>query len=133
MFENITVKPTCLKFKPQNILKMANEEKIIKRIREALAGVPTTEKKMFGRVAFMVNGKMCVTAGGDKIMCRIDPAFYEKALTKNGSSPMIMKGREYKGYVHIDISGIRTKKDLNYWISLALDFNRKIVDLKSGK
>lgn len=31
------------------------------------------EKRMFGGAAFMVNGKMCVTASRSRIKCRIDP------------------------------------------------------------
>jgi hypothetical protein len=73
----------------------------------------------------MVNGKMCVSAGKDRIMCRIDPAFYEEALKRKGCRPMIMRGREYKGFVHVSGQVLKTKKDLDYWIRLALDFNKK--------
>ena len=44
-----------------------------------------------------------------------------------------MKGREYKGYVYISEEGIKTKKDLAYWISLALDFNKLAKSSKKKK
>ena len=105
---------------------MAYNEKLTARIREALAHVPKVEeKKMFRGVAFMVDGKMCITAGDHKIMCRIDAELHEAALQKKGCEPVIMRGREYKGYVYISEDGIKSKKDFEYWIGLALDFNKR--------
>lgn len=105
---------------------MAYSEKLAERLRQALAHLPNVEeKKMFGGLAFMVNGKMCLTAGADRIMCRIDPNIHEEALKRNGSSTVIMGGRAYKGYVHVSEEVLKTKAELNYWVALALDFNKK--------
>lgn len=104
---------------------MAYNEKLTARIREALARVPNVvEKRMFRGVAFLVNGKMCITAGDNKIMCRIDPSIHEEAVTRKGCETVKMKEREYKGYVYVSDEGIKTKKDLDYWVRLALEFNR---------
>jgi hypothetical protein len=35
-----------------------------------------------------------------------------------------MKGREYKGYVYVNEEGIKAKKDFDFWIGLALGFNK---------
>ncbi len=60
---------------------MAFNEKIANRIREALSHLHTVkEKKMFGGLAFMVDNKMCITAGADRIMCRIDPGIHWEAI-----------------------------------------------------
>lgn len=100
---------------------MAYSEKLAERLRQALAGIPNVEeKKMFGGLAFMVNGKMCLTAGKDRIMCRIDPN-----LPIKGCTIVIMGGREYKGYVHVDENNLKTKADLDRWVALALDFNKE--------
>jgi len=105
---------------------MAYNEKLTNRIRKALEHVPRVEeKKMFRGVTFMVDGKMCITAGDDKIMCRIDPSQHEMALEKKGSSTVIMRGREYRGFVYVTEDGIKAKKDFDFWIGLALDFNKK--------
>ena len=104
---------------------MAYNEKLADRIREALAYLPKVEeKKMFGGVAFMVNGKMCITVGKDRIMCRIDPAIHDEAIKRKGIQTVKMREREYKGYIHITEDAIKTKKDLDYWIELAIDFNK---------
>ena len=102
---------------------MAYNEKLAGRIREALAHVPRVEeKKMFGGIAFMVNGKMCVTAGKGRMMCRIDPALLDEAVGR-GARMVVMGGREYKGYVHVSEELIQSAAAFKYWITLALNFN----------
>jgi TfoX/Sxy family transcriptional regulator of competence genes len=105
---------------------MAYNEQLTNRIREALAHLPKVEeKKMFRGVTFMVNGKMCVSAGNDEMMCRIDPEVFETALEKNGCRPMVHGGRTMKGFVFVNEGSVRNKKDFDYWINLAIDFNKK--------
>ncbi len=104
---------------------MAYNGKLANRIRMALSHLPKVEeKKMFGGLAFMVDKKMCITAGADRIMCRINPAIHEEAIKRKGCSTEIMRGREYKGYVHVNEESIKNKKDFDYWIQLALDYNK---------
>ena len=104
---------------------MSYNENLAGKIRKALAHLPDVkEKKMFGGLAFMVDDKMCVTVGADRIMCRIDPALHEEAIKRKGSRTLIMKGREYKGYVRVNEDSIKNKKDFDYWIGLALDYNK---------
>ena len=113
---------------------MAYNEKLTARIREALAHLPKVEeKRMFRGVTFMVNNKMCITAGDNKIMCRIDPAIHEEVIKRKGCETVKMKGREYKGYVYVSEEGIKTKKDLHYWIQLALEFNKLAKSSKKKK
>jgi hypothetical protein len=93
---------------------MAYDEKLAGRIRERLAGLPHTgEKKMMGGLVFMVNNKMCVGVFKDDLMCRIDPAFHETAIKKTGCRTMDFSSRPMIGYVLLDDSGIRTKKDFD--------------------
>ena len=113
---------------------MAYNEKLTARIREALAHLPKVEeKRMFRGVTFMVNNKMCITAGDNKIMCRIDPAVHEEAVKKKGCETVKMNGREYKGYVYVSEEGIKTKKDLDHWVRLALEFNKLAKSSKKKK
>ncbi len=80
---------------------------------------------MFGGTAFLVRGKICVSARTERIMCRIDPAVHDAALQRPGCRTMVMKGREYRGYVYVDADAVRTQRDLTYWVRLALDYNEK--------
>ena len=89
------------------------------------------EKKMFGGLAFMVNGKMCINASGENLMCRFDPEIFKEVSNKKGFLPMNMKGKEYKGYCYVKPEGFITDKDFEYWMKLCLDFNTSAK--KSGK
>ncbi|WP_373517373.1 TfoX/Sxy family protein [Pricia sp.] len=106
---------------------MAYSEKLAERIRKALAGLPVEEKKMFGSLAFMVSGKMCLTAGPDRMMCRIDPALHEQEVERLGCQTVVMGGREYKGYIHINEENLEHKEDFDHWIHLALKFNKRLT------
>lgn len=104
---------------------MAYNEKLAERIRKAIAHLPKVkEKKMFGGLAFMVDDKLCLTAGANRIMCRIDPGEQEEAIKRKGCHAVMMRGREYKGYVHVEEDSLKNKKDFDYWIGLALDYNK---------
>jgi len=107
---------------------MAYNDKLTKKVRAALSDVPRVEeKRMFSGITFMVEGKMCISVGDDRIMCRIDPAIHEEAIKRKGARTVVMKGRDYKGYVYISEEGFVEEEDFEYWIDLALDYNRKLV------
>jgi TfoX/Sxy family transcriptional regulator of competence genes len=104
---------------------MANSETLITWVRAALAGVPKVkEKKMFGSIAFMVNDKMCISAGHDRLMCRIDPATHDEAILQKGVTTVVMKGREYKGYVHVSGKVVTTAEDLQHWVERCMAYNK---------
>ncbi|HET9826834.1 MAG TPA: TfoX/Sxy family protein [Chitinophagaceae bacterium] len=113
---------------------MAVNEKLTDRVRQALSHISAVEeKKMFSGITFMVNGKMCISVGNDRLMCRIDPAIQDEAIERHGARTVQMKGRDYKGYVYVNEEGIRTKKDFDFWINLCLDFNKKAKASKPAK
>lgn len=104
---------------------MAYNEKLVNRIREVIAEVPkTVEKNMFGGVCFMVNNKMCVGVVKDEMMCRINPDVMDTALERPGCRVMDFTGKPMKGYVFVSEEGLKSKKDLHYWINLSLAFNK---------
>lgn len=113
---------------------MAYSEFLASRVREFLLSQPIVEeKKMMGGLTFMVNSKMCVGIMGDSLMARINPTVYESALEKKGCRAMDFTGRPMKGFVIVDKEGIKMKNDLEYWINLALAFNKKAKSSKKKK
>jgi len=113
---------------------MAYNEQLADRLREALAHLPKVkEKKMFSGVAFLVGGKMCVNVSHDDLMCRFDPSLLETLSDRVGFRPMLMKGRQLKGYCYVSPEGFRTKKDFDFWINVCLDFNGKAKASKKSK
>jgi len=104
-----------------------SDELLAARVREGLTGTRRVqEKKMFGGVAFMVGGKMCVTVGHGRMMCRVDPARHDALVQRKGCRTMTMRGREYRGYVVVDAAALRARAVLQRWLALALEFNRQI-------
>jgi TfoX/Sxy family transcriptional regulator of competence genes len=101
-----------------------SEPQLVTRVRAALARAPgLKEKRMFGGTAFMVRGRICVTARAERIMCRIDPALQAAALKRKGCRSVVMGGREYRGYVYVDAPSLKTKRALDHWVELALNYN----------
>ncbi len=101
-------------------------EKLADRTREiiALTHKKVEEKKMFGGLCFMVNDKMCVGVEKERLMVRLDPAIFDEVIEKEGCKPMDFTGRIMKGYVFVDVEALTTKKKLEYWLKLALDYNK---------
>ncbi|WP_369959963.1 TfoX/Sxy family protein [Pseudomonas benzenivorans] len=92
---------------------MAYDEGLAERLREALQGqADITERKMFGGMAFMVRGHMCVGILGDVLMARVGPGAYEQALALPHVRPMDFTGRPMRGYVFVDPPGIAEDADL---------------------
>ena len=111
-------------------MKASSDDDLVARVRTALAGVPQVlEKRMFGSVGFMVRGNLCVTARATRIMCRIDPATHGAAIKRKGCETVIMKGRPYQGYVHVDAEVLTTEEALLYWVGQALEFNRTLPEV----
>jgi TfoX/Sxy family transcriptional regulator of competence genes len=103
---------------------MPYSEKLADRVREELAHLKKVEeKKMFSGLCFMVNDKMCIGVHIDKIMVRFDPELQETVLSQKGASEMDFTGRVMKGYAFVAEEAIKNKKELKYWIDLALEFN----------
>ena len=105
---------------------MAYNEKLADRVREILAvsHKKIEEKAMFGGLCFMVNNKMCVGVEQERLMVRFDPTKYDEVMEKEGARPMDFTGRVMKGYVFVDIGVLDTKKKLEYWLSLASEYNK---------
>lgn len=107
---------------------MAYNKLLAERVRNYLANTSPqsiTEKKMFGGLAFLIDGKMCINVSGEELMCRFDPAMEQEVQKKPGYLPVIMKGRAYKGYCKVKETGFKSDADFKYWITLCLDFNEK--------
>ena len=112
---------------------MAYDTQLADKIRAHLAQHPelkVEEKKMFGGLAFMINDKMCINVTDKNLMCRFDPELTQDIAKRKGFLPMVMKGKEYKGYCYVEPAGFTNKNDFEFWINLCLDFNGKAKSSK---
>jgi TfoX/Sxy family transcriptional regulator of competence genes len=116
---------------------MAYNEKLANMTRELIAQTHKNveEKAMFGGLCFMVNEKMCLGVHKDRLMVRIDPLQYEDLMEIEGCMPMDFTGKVMKGLVFVDAGVLNTKKKLEYWVKLALEYNKiaKASKKKTGK
>jgi TfoX/Sxy family transcriptional regulator of competence genes len=109
-----------------NALAMSYNQTLSEKIRlHLIDNSDIEEKEMFGGIAFMKNGKMCVGVIKDDLMVRLDPDLYLEVLEKNGCREMDFTGRPMKGWVLVEESGYARANDFEYWIQLALDYNSK--------
>ena len=88
---------------------------------------------MFGARAFVVNGKLCCSVKGNRIMVRVDPSLHAASLKRKGCRPLTMGGRTYAGWLIVQDSALKTKKQLDYWIGLALEYNLRMPASKSQR
>jgi TfoX/Sxy family transcriptional regulator of competence genes len=107
---------------------MAYDEVLADRIRDLVAGeAALTEKKMFGGLAFLVNGNMAVAASGQGgLLVRVDPAESAAFMSESHASPMQMRGREMPGWLRVDAAHVRTKRELSMWVARGLSFARSL-------
>lgn len=105
---------------------MAYNEKLAANVRELIAAGKgkIDEKKMFGGLCFMVNDKMCVGVEQERLMVRLDPNRYDELMQMPGCAPMDFTGKVMKGFVFVDAAVLNTKKNLAFWVGLALEYNK---------
>ncbi len=103
---------------------MAYSEEFADRIRDLVfqrSGV--VEKKMFGGIAWMIDGNMAVgLTGDDGLMIRLEPDEVEASLGRPHVGPMEMTGRRMKGFVVVSPDGTADDADLAEWIDAGASF-----------
>jgi len=114
---------------------MAHDEQLAARVRQFFKArvVAFEEKRMMGGLCFMVDRKMCVGVEKKRLMARIDPSVYERALGHKGCVPMDFTGRPMRGFVFVNAEGVASDRDLASWLELALEFNPRAVSSKKKK
>ena len=104
---------------------MAYDEDVANRVRELVSvhdGI-ISERRMFGGLAFLVNGNLAVaasSAGG--LMLRVDPVRSEDLVAEPGASRMVMQGREMGGWLRIATSQLGSDDEFARWVGLGIDY-----------
>jgi TfoX/Sxy family transcriptional regulator of competence genes len=107
---------------------VAYDEKLADRIREVVEGeAGLTEKRMFGGLAFLVDGNMAVSAdskGG--LLLRIDPARAQELVDGVHVRRFEMRGREMDGWLGVDPQAAGTEDDLRRWVAIGVAYARSL-------
>jgi TfoX/Sxy family transcriptional regulator of competence genes len=107
---------------------MAYDEELADRIRELVAGEPgLTEQKMFGGLAFLIEGNMAIAASGQRgVLVRVDPAESDTLVASTDARLMEMRGRQMQGWLRVDSEHVRTKRQLAKWVELGTTCARSL-------
>ena len=103
---------------------MPYDEDLANRLRELLADEDNiTEKKMFGGLAFLLNGHMSVSASGQGgLLARVDPSDTDTLLKRDHVARMEMGGRSMDGWLRVASEGVRTKRQLEPWVKRSVTY-----------
>jgi TfoX/Sxy family transcriptional regulator of competence genes len=102
---------------------MAYDEILASRIRVVLDQTPgLVEKKMFGGVAFLVQGNMACGVHKDMLMVRVGPEAYDETIEYPHTRPFDITGRPMKGWVLVETDGTTSEADLKEWVDAGLNF-----------
>jgi TfoX/Sxy family transcriptional regulator of competence genes len=102
---------------------MPYDDGVAQRIRECLEGCSgVVEKKMFGGIAFMLNGNMCCGVVRDVLMVRVGKDNYAAMLGQPHAREMDFTGKPLAGFVYVEPEGFEDDADLAVWVRRGVEF-----------
>ncbi len=107
---------------------MPYDEAIADRIRTTLKRTKGVgEKKMFGGLAFMLNGHMACGVLKTTLVLRLGNEGAANALKESHTRPMDFTGKPLKSMVYIDPKGFNSEAALKAWVKRAVDYARSLA------
>ena len=102
---------------------MAYDEELADRLRGVMAGRPgVREQKMFGGIAFMLNGNMACGIIKDELIVRVGKENFDYALSLPHARVFDMTGRPMRSFVYVAHEGILTNEGLAEWAGRGIAF-----------
>ncbi|OLB30129.1 MAG: RNA methyltransferase [Gemmatimonadetes bacterium] len=102
---------------------MAFDERLAERIRGSLGKRKgLVEKKMFGGVAFLLNGNMCVGVHKSDLLVRLAPDETDGALSQPHTRRFDLTGRPMQGWILVEPAGLKTDAKLGKWVQVATKY-----------
>lgn len=106
---------------------MAYDEALARRVRRALQGTAgVSERKMFGGIAFMVNGNLCCGVQDRELVVRTGPQSHKRAVARSHARECDFTGRPMKGLVMVAHEGIARSDALRRRVHLGADYARSL-------
>jgi hypothetical protein len=107
---------------------MAYDDELAERIRDLVCEEDgLTEKKMFGGLAFLINGNMCVSASREGgLLLRVDPEQTDALLDEPHTEPFVMRGRPMDGWLRVGPDGVERDADLRRWVAVGVGCARTL-------
>jgi TfoX/Sxy family transcriptional regulator of competence genes len=101
---------------------MVSNEQLANKIRALTKRKGLSEKKMFGGIAFLLNGNMCFGTLKDDLIVRVGRERYEDALARPHARPMDFTGRPTTGFVFVDSKGWSNDATLKKWLDMGIGY-----------
>jgi hypothetical protein len=107
---------------------VAYDEDLANRIRTLVqAEDGLSEMKMFGGLAFLINGNMAVGVSGQGgLLLRVDPARTEALVAEPHAGPFEMRGKAMNGWLRVDPAGLGTARGLKKWVTRGVAYARSL-------
>lgn len=106
---------------------MAFDEGLAQRVREVLTDTEgLAEKRMFGGLAWLLDGNMAVAVLGPELVVRVGPDVYDEVLAERGVRPFDFTGRPMRGWVLVEQDATGEEAELTAWIVRGLAFARSL-------
>jgi hypothetical protein len=110
---------------------MSFDEGLAQRICEQfLDQANVEEKKMFGRLCFMVSNHMCCGIVNETLMARVGAERYQECLARKHAGEMDFTGRAMKGFVYVAPAGVESDQDLAQWLAICCEFVKPLPPKK---
>ena len=102
---------------------MAYDENLAARLRSQFARRNDVhEKRMFGGLAFLLRGNMCVGVHGSDLIVRLPPEDTEGALKAAHTRRFDLTGRPMQGWILAGPKGTTTDAALGKWLTGAIEY-----------
>jgi hypothetical protein len=109
---------------------MAYDESLSKRINELVKSKKGfTHKEMFGGIAYLLNGNMCVGVHKNELIIRYDPKITEEITSNKDVRPFDITGRPMKGWSLVSNEGVKGD-GLKKWFDLSFSFAKSLPPKK---
>jgi hypothetical protein len=96
---------------------------VAQKMRTMLAGLSgVSERKMFGGIAFMLNGNLACGVHGECLIVRVGPGRQAAALEQAHTRPFDLSGKPMSGWVYVDPQGFASEQELKKWIQWGIGF-----------
>ena len=108
--------------------RMVYDVELADRVRAVVRDEPgLTEKRMFGGLAFLIQGNMAVSASSQGgLLLRINPAMAPSLLTHSHVRPFEMRGRSMDGWLHVGAEAVDDENELRRWVSHGVAYARSL-------
>jgi hypothetical protein len=113
---------------------VAYDAALADRVRELVLGEEgLSERRMFGGLAFLVNGHLAVSASGrGGLLLRVDPAETDALIADPVADRFVMRGREMDGWLHVDVGADVPEEELERWVRRGIGYARSLPPKTRG-